>query len=198
MKRWLWVLAVLTAPGLVSAKEQPDQTVRARRASDPVPRPESVDPPAPDKPRLQFLTSFSHSGDLGTAGRNSAAQAFEKLVVPYPQIRMVVCGHAYGISRRTDVTALGTTVFSHLFNNQGDPFGGVEWLRLLAFRSSPEDGYLDLWTFAPSGTLSTLSRTEVVTRLDLGQGLNDPVPATTGTRPAAWRTVNRTTSSCSA
>ncbi|MHC4178847.1 MAG: metallophosphoesterase family protein, partial [Planctomycetota bacterium] len=113
-------------------------------------------------------------GDLGSAWRNSPAQAYEKLVQPYPQIRLVLCGHAYGITRRTEVTALGTTVFSHLFNVQGDPYGGVEWLRLLAFRGSQ----LDLWTLPPMGQWSSINRTQVIIGLDLGQPLTDPVPLT--------------------
>jgi hypothetical protein len=109
--------------------------------------------------------------DVDHATTNSAVQAWEKLVEPYPQIRMVLCGHAYGISRRTDVTRLGTTVLSHLFNPQGDPYGGVEWLRLLAIRGRT----IDIYTFAPSGAVSTLNRNEIEYGIDLGQALTDPV-----------------------
>ena len=49
MKRRLCVFAVLMVPGLVLAEEQPGRTVRVRQASDPIPRPEAVDPASPEK-----------------------------------------------------------------------------------------------------------------------------------------------------
>jgi hypothetical protein len=49
MRQTLSVLAILVIPGLVAAEEPPDRTTQARRAADPVPRPEPVDPPAPEE-----------------------------------------------------------------------------------------------------------------------------------------------------
>ena len=119
---------------------------------------------------------WTGGSDPDHATTNSPAEAFVKLVEPYPQIRVALSGHGYGIARRTDTTALGVTVSSHSFNLQGDPYGGNEWLRLMAFRGRT----LDLWTFAPTGVpASSINRTEAVLGIDLGQALTDPVPIAT-------------------
>ncbi len=73
-------------------------------------------------------------GDTSNGGGNNSAESlFRKLVVPYPQVFMVLCGHVSGDGQRTDKTALGQSVYQVLADYQSDPFGGNGWMQLVAF-----------------------------------------------------------------
>ena len=66
-------------------------------------------------------------------GNNSAEDMYRKLVVPSPQVMLVLCGHISGDGRRTDKTALGQSVYQVLADYQSDPFGGNGWMQLVSF-----------------------------------------------------------------
>ena len=63
-----------------------------------------------------------------SSGTNNGESLYRKLVVPYPQVFLVLCGHVPGVGRLTSKTALGATVHQVLFDYQHDPNGGNGWL----------------------------------------------------------------------
>ena len=67
-----------------------------------------------------------------SGGNNDAQNVFSKLVEPYPQVFLVVCGHVHGDGRRTDTTALGQQVYQVLVDYQSDPYGGNGWMQLVS------------------------------------------------------------------
>lgn len=89
------------------------------------------------------------------SGDNAALDVHRKLIEPFPQLFLVLCGHVHGAGRRSDVTPLGMTVHAILADYQSDVQGGNGWFRLLEFaprsatlRVRPESA-----SFAPgSGT----------------------------------------------
>lgn len=72
-------------------------------------------------------------------GSNSGAELYRKLVEPYPQVFMVLCGHVHGDGRRTDTTALGQTVIQVLTDYQSDPYGGNGWMQLIDFKPAAKE-----------------------------------------------------------
>ncbi len=66
-------------------------------------------------------------------GDNDGEQVHRKLVEPFPQIFLVLCGHVIGRGERTDTTPLGQTVHAMLADYQGDPNGGNGFFRTLRF-----------------------------------------------------------------
>jgi hypothetical protein len=70
------------------------------------------------------------------AGDNSAAQVRAKVVEPYGQVFMVLCGHIHGNGRRTGSNAFGGVVHEVLQDFQADPEGGNGWFRVVKFRPS--------------------------------------------------------------
>jgi len=94
----------------------------------------------PDLPTI--ITTHEHLGTGDPAkyqgggktdnagGDNDAKNVFRKLVEPYPQVFLVVCGHVNGDGRRTDTTALGQQVYQVLVDYQSDPYGGNGWMQL--------------------------------------------------------------------
>lgn len=87
-----------------------------------------------------------YGGNRDGDGDNSAEDVYQKLVVPYPQVSLVMCGHKHGEGVRTDVTPLGRTVHQVLFNSQDDPYGGQGFMRLIAFHNFG----IDVWTLSMS------------------------------------------------
>lgn len=85
-----------------------------------------------------------------SAGDNSGLDVFGKLVEPYPQIVLTLCGHTYGDGRRTDTTKLGVTTHAVLANYRDDPNGGNGWMQRLRF--VPAQSRLEVRTFSPSFT----------------------------------------------
>lgn len=63
-------------------------------------------------------------------GPNDGNAAFEKLCEPYPQVRLVLCGHRHGEGRRTDTTVLRSRVHQLLSNYQDEPYGGNGFTRV--------------------------------------------------------------------
>jgi hypothetical protein len=88
-------------------------------------------------------------------GDNSAEDAWQKLVVPYPQVVMVLCGHTHGEGVRSEVTPLGATVHQVLFNTQDDPYGGQGFMRLIGFLPQ----YIGVWTLSMTRTSLPPDRT---------------------------------------
>ena len=98
---------------------------------------------------------------------NYGKAIFEKLVVPSPNIRLVLCGHECEISDyegnvsfRTDRNAAGRTVAQMMFNaqtadNQWHGNGGDGWLRILEFM--PDGKTIKVRTFSPLLAVSALS-----------------------------------------
>lgn len=66
-------------------------------------------------------------------GDNDGEQVHRKLVEPFPQVFLVLCGHVIGRGERSDVTPLGETVHAMLADYQGDPNGGNGFFRTLRF-----------------------------------------------------------------
>lgn len=64
-------------------------------------------------------------------GNNGAEDVHRKLVEPFDQVFLVMCGHVHGTGRRTDTTPLGRTVHSMLADYQSDPNGGNGYFRTL-------------------------------------------------------------------
>jgi hypothetical protein len=82
---------------------------------------------------LRDGTRSTYGADKDGDRDNSGQELFEKLVQPYPQVVMVLCGHSHGEARRTDTTLLGRQVHQLLFNAQDDPYGGQGFQRLVYF-----------------------------------------------------------------
>ncbi len=72
------------------------------------------------------------------AGDNSAAQVRAKVVEPYGQVFMVLCGHIHGNGRRTGTNAFGGVVHEVLQDFQADPEGGNGWFRVVKFRPAQD------------------------------------------------------------
>lgn len=84
--------------------------------------------------------SFKTGGKSDNAGGdNGAVGHFRKLVEPYPQVFLVLCGHVHGDGRRTDTTALGQKVYQVLADYQSDPYGGNGWMQLTDFNPAAKE-----------------------------------------------------------
>lgn len=98
---------------------------------------------------------------------NYGKAIYEKLVVPSPNIRLVLCGHECDISDyegnvsfRTDRNTAGKTVAQMMFNaqtadNQWHGNGGDGWLRILEFM--PDGKTIQVRTFSPLFAVSALT-----------------------------------------
>ena len=80
-------------------------------------------------------------------GANDGEEIYAKLVEPFSQVRVVLCGHVIneGAALRTDVRADGTRVHQMLANYQHRREGGASFLRLLTFT----EGTLSVRTYSP-------------------------------------------------
>jgi hypothetical protein len=90
----------------------------------------------------------SGGATVDSSGDNSAEQVYRKLVEPFPQVFLVLCGHIFGNGRRSDTTIFGETTFEVLADFQSDPNGGNGWLQRLLFR--PALAELEFKTFSPT------------------------------------------------
>ncbi|MEE2888498.1 MAG: DNRLRE domain-containing protein [Planctomycetota bacterium] len=93
-------------------------------------------------PRYDFAGATPNSG-----GDNSGEGVREKLVEPFPQVFMVLCGHFPGGSYKHGNTRLGQRVLECLFNYQSDANGGNGWMNLLEF--SPDQAQVRSDCFSP-------------------------------------------------
>lgn len=106
-------------------------------------------------PAERSLFGANKDGD----GDNSAEETWQKLVVPYPQVVMVLCGHKHGEGLRTETTAFGRIVHQMLFNPQDDPFGGQGFFRCIAWRP----GDIGVWSLTMTWAGMTPNRTSFFT-----------------------------------
>ena len=79
--------------------------------------------------------SRSTSGDTAdTSGDNSPESLYRKLVEPFPQVFLVLCGHVGGNGQRLSTSALGQQVHQILVDYQFDTNGGNGFMQLLEFQ----------------------------------------------------------------
>ena len=107
-----------------------------------------------------FLTTHAHlqagipatrlaSGSTpNSGGDNSGVDLYSKLVEPFPQAFMLLCGHIPGDGRIESTTAMSFDVIEVLADYQDDPNGGNGWMQILTFR--PDQGVVDFSTFSPT------------------------------------------------
>ncbi|MCP3914876.1 MAG: DNRLRE domain-containing protein [bacterium] len=91
----------------------------------------------------------SHYGATPDAtGDNSGKDVFHKLIVPYPQIFLVLSGHFAANGRRASTTLLGRELDEMLADYQDDPNGGNGWMQILEFRPSAAE--IESIAFSPT------------------------------------------------
>lgn len=73
-------------------------------------------------------------GTPNSGGDNDGYGIRHKLVEPFPQVFMVLCGHYSGGSHRESTTILDQHVIEVLSNFQFDPNGGNGWMNRIEFR----------------------------------------------------------------
>ncbi|MGE0142827.1 MAG: DNRLRE domain-containing protein [Planctomycetota bacterium] len=83
-----------------------------------------------------------------SGGNNAAIDVHRKLVEPFPQVFLVLCGHVHGPGRRIDRTIFGIEAHSILADYQSDVQGGNGWLRTLHF--DPLRALLEVRPFSPT------------------------------------------------
>jgi hypothetical protein len=71
---------------------------------------------------------------LSSSGTNSGEDVYRKLVEPFPQVCVVLCGHIHGTGRIRTTTELGQPVHEILSDYQSDPNGGNGWFRVMDFQ----------------------------------------------------------------
>jgi hypothetical protein len=102
----------------------------------------------------QYLTTFGGTGldNSGTTpngtGDNGGADVRNKLVEPFPQIFLVLCGHNTGGTHRTQRSILGQNVHEVLADYSFDPEGGNGWMNLL--QCQPDKAMLVNSAFSPT------------------------------------------------
>ena len=80
---------------------------------------------------------------------NNGEEMWDKFVKLHPNIFLVLSGHTLGggVGRLTSEGVHGNAVHQLLANYQGEPYGGVGWLRLMKF--VPEDDKIYVTTYSP-------------------------------------------------
>ena len=112
----------------------------------------------------QYLGKGNPASRMTTAetpdgsGVNNGESLYRKLVVPYPQVFLVLCGHVPGVGRRADKTALGRTVHQVLADYQHDQNGGNGWLQVIRF--DPVARKLSFAPLSPTYVPGTTSGTD--------------------------------------
>ena len=81
-------------------------------------------------------------------GDNSGESVYSKLVEPFPQIFMVLCGHTSFDGRLESTTALGKQVHQILADYQDDPNGGNGWMQVIEVR--PAASEIEFKTTSPT------------------------------------------------
>jgi hypothetical protein len=93
--------------------------------------------------------TYSNGGATPSSGGDNGGDGVrQKLVEPFPQVFMVICGHHPDWGSRSTNTALGQTVVEMLFDYQFDPNGGNGWMNTLEFR--PDKGEIRSTCFSPT------------------------------------------------
>lgn len=77
---------------------------------------------------------------------NDGQELWDRLVAPSANVRMVLSGHAIGVSRRTGIRDGAPPVYELMADFQGYANGGDGWLRLMEFRP---DATVVVRTYSP-------------------------------------------------
>ncbi len=95
--------------------------------------------------RWSVITTHSYLNLNG--GRTKAGKIiWENLVVPYPNVHLVLCGHIHGEAKSFDKVD-NRTVGQLLADYQNRPNGGNGWIRLLTFH--PQENKINIRTYSP-------------------------------------------------
>ena len=81
-------------------------------------------------------------------GDNSGESIYAKLVEPFPQVFLVLCGHTSSDGRLESTTALGKQVHQVLADYQDDPNGGNGWMQVIEVR--PASSEIEFKTVSPT------------------------------------------------
>jgi hypothetical protein len=98
----------------------------------------------------------NYGAQLDNDGDNSPVQLRRKLIDPYPQLFLVLCGHVSTTANAEYGSPFGTRVLSFLFDCQDDPDGGQGFTRLLVV----EPAVLHVATYSVSFTGRPPDRSE--------------------------------------
>ncbi len=84
----------------------------------------------------QYLSTgtlvYDNNGNTpNSGGDNGGLSIREKLVEPFPQVFLVLCGHNYNGAHRRSETILGQTVVEIMLDYSFDPNGGNGWMNLI-------------------------------------------------------------------
>src|SRR6185437_17676 len=114
----------------------------------------------PDKEIIVVTHSFTftdttrgdqcNNNDIFTAGNNQGEAVWQKLLINYPNLSLVLNGHFYigdNASRRADLGLHGNLVNQIFDNYQNLTNGGDGWMRILTFR--PLLNRIDVVTYSP-------------------------------------------------
>ena len=94
---------------------------------------------------------FDQNGDIQEMSTNSGEGIFQKLVLPNPQVFMVLCGHNVGSAHQLEVSLLGRNIHEIMANYQNGCEGGSGWFQVL--RVEPANGSISVR--AESGNAAT-------------------------------------------
>lgn len=86
--------------------------------------------------RKTILVTHGYINEYGIRnvhGLSDTTYIWDELIAPNENIFLVLCGHAHGESRRTDIEGEGRFVYQLLANYQERPNGGNGWLRIMEF-----------------------------------------------------------------
>ena len=97
-------------------------------------------------------------------GANGAEDIYRKLIEPFPQVFLVLCGHVSGTGRRSDRTALGQQVHQILSDYQREPNGGNGWLR--SMKLDPGLSRIEVETLSPTYRVGVTQGTDHSQRSD--------------------------------
>jgi hypothetical protein len=112
----------------------------------------------PDKEIIVVTHSFTftdatrgdqcNNNDIFTPGNNQGEAIWQKLLINYPNLSLVLNGHFIGNgSRRADLGLHGNVVNQIFANYQNLTNGGDGWMRILTFR--PALNRIDIVTYSP-------------------------------------------------
>jgi calcineurin-like phosphoesterase family protein len=88
--------------------------------------------------RKTILVTHGYINEYGIRsvhGLGDTSYIWNELIAPNESIFLVLCGHAHGESRRTDIVD-GKAIHQVLANYQERPNGGSGWLRIMEFRKN--------------------------------------------------------------
>jgi hypothetical protein len=88
--------------------------------------------------------NFNSDGRLGSV--NDAEELWQKVLKARPNVRLVLCGHMHGESRRSSYRDGSPPVHQLLADYQGEENGGNGYLRIMTFYP---DGTLRVRTYSP-------------------------------------------------